>query len=112
MAISGQLGQVAASATPDTEVTVYTVAADTRVSNLILTICNVSGADSTYQVYQDDNGSTADASTCLYFDVAILADTTVKLNVGTMGTENGTLKASSGHSASLTFTLHGTKTLI
>lgn len=113
MATSGQLGQVAASATPDTVVTVYTVPdANTRISNLILTICNVSGADSTYRVFQDDDGTAETAAVALYYDVAILADTTIRLSIGAMDTNAGTIKASSGHNASLTFTLHGTKTLI
>lgn len=113
MATYGQLGQIAAHATANNFVTVYTVPADTRVTGLILTICNVSGADSTYQVCQDDNGTTADATTALYWDVVILADTTVKLSIGPMGTATGTIQASAGtDTAPLTFTLHGTKQLI
>lgn len=106
-----QLGQQRPP-TADTPVSIYSPATNIEATGLVLTICNQSAAASTYRIFQDDNGTTYDQTTALYWDVAIAADTTVRVNVGPMNDSSGNLAVSAGDNNALTFTLHGSETLV
>jgi hypothetical protein len=104
-----QLGQTRPP-TAGTFVSIYSPGTGITASSLVLTIANTSGADTTYRIAQDDNGTTYDETTALAWDVAILADTVVKVNVGPMADSSGNLAVTSGANNALTFTLHGIET--
>ena len=103
-----QLGQVA-DGTGDTPTTLYTLPASTQASGLVVTVCNVGAADA-YRITQDDNGTTALVGQALHWDVAIAANTTVRLPIGPMSTATGTIRVSSTTANRITFTLHGIET--
>ena len=100
-----QLGQVA-DGVGDTPTTLYTLAASTQASGLVITVCNVGAADD-YRITQDDNGTVGTIVTALHWDVAIAANTTVRIPVGPMSTATGTIRVSSSTADRITFTLHG-----
>lgn len=108
MATIGQLGQ-ARDSTGDTATTVYTVPSNVRATNLIMTIANTTATADDYRIFQDDNGTTADASTALFYDVAIAANTTIRVSLGPMSTATGTIRVSSSTANAITFTLHGSE---
>lgn len=105
-----QLGQTRPP-TAGTFVSIYSPGTGVRASSLVLTIANTSGADSTYRICQDDNGTTYDESTALAWDVAILADSVAKVNVGPMDDSSGNLAVTAGDNNAITFTLHGMEAL-
>ena len=111
MATQGQLGQVADSV-GDTPTTLYTLAANTRATGLIITVTNVTASDDDFRITQDDNGTVGTIVAALYWDVAIAANTTVRLSVGPMDTATGTIRVSSSTADAVTFTLHGVETNI
>jgi len=98
--------------TLNTFVDIYTVPADTEVTGMVMTIANVSGVDSTFQITQDDAGTGDAAQFALAWDVAIAADGVVKLNIGPMNVASGTIAVSSDLGNANVFTLHGTERLI
>ena len=106
MATIGQLGQ-AIDAVGDTATTLYTVPANVRASNLVITVTNTTASAYDYRITQDDNGTTATVATALYWDVAIAANTTVRLAIGGMQTATGTIRVSSSVASAVAFTLHG-----
>ena len=106
MATSGQLGQVA-DGTGDTATTLYTVPSNVRALGLVVTVANVTATADDFRIYQDDNGTTATIATALYYDTAIAANQTLRINIGPMDTATGTIRVSSSTASAVTFTLHG-----
>ena len=85
-------------------------------SNLLITsvfICNTTGAAATFSIYMDQNGTTYDATTALFFGVAIAANTTIVLDFNAGGlplnadTAAGNLAVQSNISSALTFSIYG-----
>ena len=111
MATSGQLAQDTTAAAA-AEV-LYTLAASTRASSLVLTVCNNNGTADTFSVYQDDAGGTPGAvGTEIYKDNAILANQTLRLTLGTIDTSGAEIAVESAALNGCTFTLHGVETKI
>ena len=107
--VDKQLGQ-ARPGVPGTPVTIYNPAAgvETRVSSLV--IANTTGSSAKYRVFHDDNGSTFDQTTALYYDVALDANRTIILAPRIdMADDTGNIGVDSDVASALTFTLYGTE---
>lgn len=109
MSIQKQLGQSAPAANTDT--VLYTNTSGLQLTGMIITCCNHGGVDDTIHIYQDDDGSVHTDATSLYFDYPVALGSTVRLAIGPMATTSGTVSVNSVL-AHVTFTLHGTETLI
>jgi len=71
-------------------------------------VAETSGSATTYRIFHDDDGTTYDQTTALFYDIAISANTThiIELNEW-MNDEDGNLAVRSGSGNALTFTVTG-----
>jgi len=77
-----------------------------------LVVTNNTGGAVTYRVFHDDDGTTYDQSTALYYDVSISANTTDLLefqNGLALANPNGNLAVRSSSASALTFTAYGSR---
>ncbi len=72
-----QLAQARESGT--STVSVYSPAEDQRVVITSIILANTSGADCTFRLFCDDDGSTYDETTALAWDITLAANTSVQL---------------------------------
>jgi hypothetical protein len=75
-----------------------------------ITVCNTTGSTAKYSVYHDDDGSTFDQSTALYYAVSLAANTTVELMTygpGLYVAKSGQIAVQTDTGSALTFTLYG-----
>lgn len=73
-----------------------------------LVVCNQSGTADTFRVFLDDNGTTYDQTTALFYDIAIAADTTVTIELNLfMNDPTGNLAIRAATASALTFTAFG-----
>ena len=108
MNASGQ--QIAQSRPSDTSaVSVYTASILTEITKIV--ICNTTGSGATFRIFHDDDGSTFDQTTALYYDTAIGANATTVIdaqpNSGLMVRNGGQIAVRSGTGNALNFTLYG-----
>lgn len=105
-----QLGQ----ATPaDTSaVSIYSPASgvvDTTIDALF--VANTSSGNKTFRVFLDDDGTTYDTTTALFYDVAVVANATNNILSGAsplyMNNSSGNLAVRSSSANDLTFTVFG-----
>lgn len=102
-----QLGQQR-PATGGSAVSLYSPGASTTGIIKSLTVCNQSGASATYRIYVDDDGTTYDQTTALFYDVTIDANETHVLSVyWPMNDATGNLAVESDTNNALTFTAFG-----
>ena len=102
-----QLGQ-SRPPTGGTAVSAYSPGASTTAIIKSITVCNQSGVADTYRIFLDDDGTTYDATTALFFDVAIAADETHILSVyWPMDDATGNLAVSAASNNAVTFTIFG-----
>ena len=102
-----QLGQLRPANT--TAASLYSPSSVTTVVKSIV-ICNTSGADAAARVFHDDNGTTYDETTALAWDINILANTTVVLEVFVaMNDATGNLAVRTSVNSALTFTAYGSE---
>jgi hypothetical protein len=78
-----------------------------------LVVCNTSALATTFRVMHDDNGTTYDKTTSLFWDIPIDPGETVTIteNYWMDGATAGNFAVASGTGNALTFTLYGTKDL-
>lgn len=101
-----QLGQARENST--NAASVYSPAADTTAIIKSIVICNQSGADATFRLFLDDDGTTYDESTALYWDITIPANGSVPLDTYyTMNNSSGNLAYRSSVANALTITVFG-----
>jgi hypothetical protein len=109
MAINGSvLGQLRPANT--TAASVYSPAASTEAQITAITVCNTSGAAATMRIFLDDNGTTYDQTTALYYDVPVAADDTVSIFFERgifMNDATGNLAVRTSVADALTFTVWG-----
>lgn len=101
-----QLGQARENSTD--AVSVYSPA--TNVTGIIktITISNTSGVDATFRLFQDDDGTTYDENTALFWDIPLLANTVAQINgFYPMNNSAGNFAYSSSVANALTITLGG-----
>ena len=75
-------------------------------------ICNTTASAATFRLFHDDNGTTYDETTALYFDDSVPANKTVTIQypVGCglwMDDDTGNLAVRTGTGSALTFTIYG-----
>jgi len=101
-----QLGQARENST--NPASVYSPGASTQAIIKAIYICNQSGADATFRVFVDDDGSTYDQTSCLVYDETIPADsTTVLTDPICMNDATGNLAYRSSVANALTCTVFG-----
>lgn len=103
-----QLGQLRPADT--NAASLYSPAANVDAVIRQIIVCNTSGAASTFRIFHDDNGTTYDQGTALFYDVAIAADETLVLDVFIcMDDDTGNVAVRSGNANALTFTAYGSE---
>lgn len=101
-----QLGQARENST--NAVSVYSPGASTTAIIKGITLANTSGADATFRLFVDDNGTTYDESTSLAWDVDILADQMITLDCFiAMNDATGNFAYRSSVANAITITLFG-----
>ena len=71
-------------------------------------VCNVTGNTPTYRIFVDDDGSTYDATTALYYDNATAANTTEQIRCYIpMNNADGNIAVRSSAANEITFTVFG-----
>jgi hypothetical protein len=101
-----QLGQ--ARPTGITAESIYSPPADTESIIHNILIANTSGADATFRLFVDDNGTTYDEGTAIAWDILIEADTMVSISEKiTMNNSSGNLAVRTSVVQALTFTVNG-----
>ena len=106
--ISGQqLAQSRPSST--TAASIYAPRSQFRIEIRKFVICNTSGSAATFRIFHDDNGTTYDETTALFWDSAIAADTTVTVEeeFWMIGRSQGNIAVRTSVNNALTFTLYG-----
>lgn len=101
-----QLGQARPSVT--TAVSIYSPASD--ITGIIKTIyiCNTSAASATLRIFVDDDGSTFDETTALFWDASLGAGETLQLDTFiALNDSSGNIGVRSNTANALTFTLFG-----
>lgn len=101
-----QLGQLRPGDT--NPASIYTPAAGVTAHIRNVVVCNNTGAAATFRLHHDEDGTTYDVTTALYYDVSVAANTTyVHEPLIFMATEGGNLAVQSGTANALTFTVYG-----
>ncbi len=74
----------------------------------MIIVCNQSGASAKYRIFLDDDGTTYDQTTALFYDILIPADTTDSIEgIYFMDDSDGNLAVRTNTSSALTFTCFG-----
>jgi len=88
-------------------VSVYSPGAVTAVIKTIV-VCNQTANDETFRIFLDDDGTTYDQGTALYYDVPISANSTVQIDTfWAMNDATGNLAYRSSTANALTITVFG-----
>lgn len=102
-----QLAQAREAST--TAVSIYSPsAAIAAVKTLI--VCNTTGGAVKFRIFHDDDGTTYDESTALYWDVPLAANQTVQIDTFiAMDNVNGNLAYRSSVASAITITVYGSE---
>lgn len=101
-----QLGQARENST--NAVSVYSPASSTTAVIKSVVVCNNTGSAATFRLFLDNDGTTYDQSTALYYDTSIGANTTVQIDTyWPMDDENGNLAYRSDTANAITITVFG-----
>ena len=103
-----QLGQAAPANT--TAVSIYSPASGINAILKTLVIANNTASAVKYRVFHDDDGTTYDESTALFYDVELNANSTdvIPLNAG-ISDSDGNIAVRTETADALTFTLYGSE---
>ena len=101
------LAQVRPSASASTA---YTSTLRTEVTRIV--VCNTTSNNATFSLYHDDDGTTYNQTTALYYDQTISGATSVSIASQAMGggfmmARGASLGVKSGTDAALTFSIYG-----
>lgn len=101
-----QLGQSRPSGTSAGSLYSPSSGEETVVHNII--VCNTSTSSAKYSIYIDDDGTTYDQSTALFYEVDLAAKASVAIEVKLcMNNSNGNLAVQTDTASALTFTANG-----
>lgn len=101
-----QLGQARPANT--TAVSFLTVSSGQEKLVKTIFICNTSTASASFRLFHDDDGTTYDETTALYFDVVLLPNQTVEIECNIMiDNTAGNLAIRTSVASALTFTAYG-----
>ncbi|MBL4654153.1 MAG: hypothetical protein JKY53_15015 [Flavobacteriales bacterium] len=101
-----QLGQLRPTNT--TAATIYSPGANTETIVKSIVVCNTTASAVKYRIFWDDNGTTYDETTALYFDVNLPGNTTDthELNI-TMNDSTGNIAVRTDTNNAINFTCSG-----
>ena len=103
-----QLGQLRPANT--TAASLYSPGASTTTIIKTIVVCNQTASSAKYRIFMDDNGTTYDESTALFFDIAIGANSTDQIDTFyAMNDSTGNLAVRTDTNSALTFTCFGTE---
>jgi hypothetical protein len=107
---SRQLGQLRPADT--TAASIYSPLQGVRTNIRTIVIANTTASQASYRIFHDDNGTTYDETTALYFDRNIPANNTDILNDLDIGMDDpdGNIGVRTNTSNALTFTIYGQET--
>lgn len=89
---------------------IYSPAAGTIGIISTIIVCNTTGSTAAYSIFLDDDGTTYDESTALYFGVNLAANTSDKIQTYIpMDDSSGNIAVKTGTSSALTFSVFGTE---
>jgi len=101
-----QLGQARPGDT--NAVSIYSPGSSTQAIIKNIVIANTSGSAATFRIFHDDDGSTFDETTALFWDIAIAANTSVSIDSAVLMDDNtGNLAVRTSINDALTFTVYG-----
>ena len=107
-ASGSQLAQARPS--DSTATTAFTASIPTEITRIV--VCNTTGSSAAYSVFHDDDGSTYDEGTALFYGVALAANSSDVIDFGGMGggiqvRKGGAIGVKTGTGSAITFTLYG-----
>lgn len=103
-----QLGQSRPANT--TAVSIYSPGANTTAIITHIFVCNTTGNTPTFRIFSDDDGTTYDQTTALYYDTALAANETKRIPCFiAMNDSNGNLAVRTSAANEITFTVYGTE---
>ena len=103
-----QLGQLRPANT--TAASLYSPGASTTAIIKSIIICNQTSSQAAYRIFMDDDGTTYDESTALFYDITIGANSTDQVDTFyAMNDANGNLAVRTDTNSALTFTCFGTE---
>lgn len=106
-----QLGQSRPASA--TATSIYSPASGINAVLKTLVVCNNTSSSAKYRVYHDDNGTTYDQSTALFYDVTLSPNSTDVIPLsGGMADSNGNFAIESDTTNAITFTLYGSETSV
>ena len=101
-----QLGQV--RPTTNSPESIYSPGSNVTAIIKSIYVCNTSNIDSSFRILCDEDGTTYDESTALFWDVSIAAKTTVEINTFiALNNPSGNIAVRSLSGNDLTFTVFG-----
>lgn len=100
-----QLGQLRPADT--TAASLYSPAGETAIIKSIV-VCNTTASAAAFRIFLDDNGTTYDQTTALFYDANINANETVEIDTyWPMNDSTGNLAVRTDTGSALTFTAFG-----
>ncbi len=101
-----QLGQARENST--NAVSVYSPGASTTAIIKAIVVCNQTANNETFRIFIDDDGTTYDQTTALFYDVSILANSTVEIEGWfPMNNSSGNIAYRSSTANALTISVFG-----
>ena len=101
-----QLGQHRINST--TATSLYSPGASTTAIIKSVVVCNQTASAATFRLFIDDDGTTYDQTSALYYDVSIAGNTTIQIDTyWPMNDANGNLATRTGTANAITFTAFG-----
>ena len=103
-----QLGQLRPANT--TAASIYSPTGETSVIRSIV-ICNTTATTAAFRIFHDDDGTTYDQTTALFYDSPINGNETVEIDTyWPMNNSAGNLAVRTDTASALTFTVYGAET--
>ena len=101
-----QLGQLTPANT--TAASLYSPGASTQTLIKSIVVCNTGNTANKYRIFHDDNGTTYDESTALFWDIQLNKESSdiLELNIA-MNDSTGNLAVRTDSANDLTFTCYG-----
>lgn len=103
-----QLGQLRPANT--TAASLYSPGANTTTIIKSIVVCNQTASSAKFRIFIDDDGTTYDETTALFFDITIGANSTDQIDTFyAMNNSSGNLAVRTDTNSALTFTCFGTE---
>lgn len=105
-----QLGQLRPANT--TAASLYSPGTNVTAIRMSIVICNTSSSNVKFRVFHDDDGTTYDETTALFFDPIIKANRTVEVDgFKAANNSSGNIAVRTDTANALTFTLYGAESV-